>query len=137
MVFNAKSAQKEAKLTMKKRDIIIIAVFLVVAIIGMAGAKLLVPKGTITYADIYINNSLYEVVPLNENAVITVDQGDGKVNHVQVKNGSIFMADSTCSDGLCISQGAMDPDNYADRPMLNWIICLPNQVTVQLRVDEE
>jgi hypothetical protein len=122
---------------MKKRDIIIIAVFLVVAIVGMAGAKLLVPKGNITYADIYINNALYEAVPLNKNTVITVDQGDGKVNHVEVKGGAIFMADSTCSDGLCISQGKMSPENYEDRPMLNWIICLPNQVTVQLRVDEE
>ena len=136
-MFNAKSAQKEENLTMKKRDIIIIAVFLVVAIIGMAVARMLIPEGTITYADIYINDSLYEVVPLNEDATITVDQGDGKVNYVQVKNGSIFMADSTCSDGLCISQGEMNPDNYEDRPMLNWIICLPNQVTVQLRVDEE
>ena len=122
---------------MKKRDIIIIAVFLVVAIVGMAGARLLVPKGTITYADIYINNSLYEAVPLNEDTVITIDQGDGKVNHVQVKDGAIFMADSTCADGLCVSQGEMSPENYEDRPMLNWIICLPNQVTVQLRVDEE
>ena len=122
---------------MKKRDIIIIAVFLAIAIIGMAGAKLLVPKGNITYADIYINNALYEAVPLNKNTVITVDQGDGKVNHVEVKGGAIFMADSTCSDGLCISQGKMTPENYEDRPMLNWIICLPNQVTVQLRVDEE
>lgn len=122
---------------MKKRDVLIIVIFLVVALVGMAVAKLLVPKGNITYADIYINEQLYEAVPLNEDTVITVDQGDGKVNHVQVKDGTIFMADSTCADGLCVSQGAMSPENYENRPMLNWIICLPNQVTVQLRVDEE
>ena len=122
---------------MKKRDVLIIVIFLVVALVGMAVAKFLVPKGNITYADIYINDQLYEAVPLNEDTVITVDQGDGKVNYVQVRDGAIFMADSTCSDGLCISQGEMSPENYEDRPMLNWIICLPNQVTVQLRVDEE
>ena len=122
---------------MKKRDIVIIAVFLVVALLGMAAVKLLAPTGNITYADIYVNESLYEAVPLNRDCVITVDQGDGKINHVEVKNGQIFMADSTCSDSLCIIQGAMDPNNYENRPMLNWIICLPNRVTIELRIEEE
>ena len=122
---------------MKKRDIIIIVIFLAIAVAGLAVFRLLSPTGSITYADIYVGDALYEVVPLNEDAVITVDQGDGKVNYVEVKDGSIFMADSTCTDHLCVQQGSMDPHNYEDRPMLNWIICLPNQVTVQLRIDEE
>ena len=122
---------------MKKRDIIIIVIFLAIAVAGLAAFRLLSPTGSITYADIYVGDALYEVVPLNEDAVITVDQGDGKVNYVEVKDGSIFMADSTCADHLCVQQGSMDPGNYEDRPMLNWIICLPNQVTVQLRIDEE
>ena len=120
---------------MKKRDIMIIAIFLAVALIGLGAVKLFVPKGNITYADIFINDMLYEAVPLNEDTVITVDQGDGKINYIEVKNGSIFMADSTCSDHLCVNQGAMSPENYANRPMLNWIICLPNLVTVELRVE--
>ena len=120
---------------MKKRDIIIIAVFLVVAVAGLLGVRAFAPRGNITYADIYINDILYEAVPLNEDTVITVDQGDGKVNHVQVKDGRIFMADSTCADHLCVDQGEMGPDNYEKRPLLNWIICLPNKVTVELRVE--
>lgn len=74
-------------------------------------------------------------MPLNKDAVITIDQGDGKVNRVEVKDGAIFMADSTCTDHLCITQGAMSPENYEKRPMLNWIICLPNLVSVELRVE--
>ena len=121
---------------MKKRDIIIVVVFLLVALVGMFTVKALMPTGTITYADIYVNENLYEVVPLNEDTVITIDQGNGKVNYVEIKDGEVCMSDSTCSDHLCISQGAMSPENYADRPMLNWIICLPNMVTVQLRIEE-
>lgn len=121
---------------MKKRDVIIIAVFLAVALAGLAGVRLLAPKGSITYADIFINDSLYEAVPLNEDAVITIDQGDGKVNYVEVKDGAVFMADSTCADHLCVNQGKMSPDNYENRPMLNWIICLPNRVTVELRIED-
>ena len=120
---------------MKKRDITIIVIFLAVAIIGMAAVKIFAPKGTITYADIYVNDTLYDVVPLNEDTVITVDQGDGKVNRIEVKDGEIFMAESTCADHLCITQGAMSPENYEKRPMLNWIICLPNLVSVELRVE--
>lgn len=120
---------------MKKRDVIIIAVFLVVAVVGLLGVQIFAPRGDIIYADIYINDQLYEAVPLNENTVITVDQGDGKVNQVEVKNGQVFMAHSTCADQLCVDQGAMGPDNYEKRPLLNWIICLPNKVTVELRVE--
>lgn len=121
---------------MKKRDFIIIASFLAIALVGLVGIKLFVPRGNIAYADIYINDMLYEAVPLNEDKVITVDQGDGKVNYVEVKDGAIFMADSTCADHLCVDQGEMNSKNYADRPLLNWIICLPNRVTVELRIEE-
>jgi len=122
---------------MKKRDVVIIAVFLAVALIGLAAVKIFAPSGNISYADIYVNDQLYEAVALNEDTTITVDQGDGKVNYIEVKDGSIFMVDSTCADHLCVSQGAMSPENYEKRPMLNWIICLPNRVTVELRIEQE
>ena len=122
---------------MKKRDLIIIAVFLVVALLGLGAVKVFAPTGNIRYADIYVNDMLYEAVPLNEDAVIVVEQADGKVNYVEVKDGAIFMADSTCPDHLCVSQGAMSPENYENRPMLNWIICLPNLVSVELRIEQE
>ena len=122
---------------MKKRDIVIIAVFLLVALLGLGAVKIFAPTGRIEYADIYVDDMLYEAVPLNKDTVIVVDQGDGKVNYVEVKDGSIFMADSSCPDHLCVSQGAMSPENYEKRPMLNWIICLPNRVTVDLRIEQE
>mgnify|MGYP003295757844 CR=1 FL=1 len=122
---------------MKKRDIGIIAVFLLVALLGLGALRLFLPGGSVRYADIYVDDQLYEAVPLHEDRVITIDQGDGKVNHVEVRDGAIFMADSTCADHLCVPQGAMSPDNYEKRPMLNWIICLPNRVTVELRVEQE
>ena len=122
---------------MKKRDLIIIAVFLVVALLGLGAVKVFAPTGNIRYADIYVNDMLYEAVPLNEDAVIVVEQADGKINYVEVKDGAIFMADSSCPDHLCVSQGAMSPESYEKRPMLNWIICLPNLVSVELRIEQE
>ena len=101
---------------MKKRDIVIIAVFLVIALVGLGAVKIFAPTGNITYADIFINDKLYEAVPLNEDTVITIDQGDGKVNHIEVKDGAIFMADSSCADHLCITQGAMSPRDLPEPP---------------------
>lgn len=122
---------------MKKRDAVIIAAFLAVALLGLLAVKIFAPTGNIRYADIYVNEMLYEAVPLDEDAVICIDQGDGKINYVEVKDGEIFMADSTCADHLCVNQGAMSPENYEKRPMMNWIICLPNMVTVELRIEQE
>lgn len=122
---------------MKKRDAVIIAAFLAVALLGLLAVKIFAPTGNIRYADIYVNEMLYEAVPLDEDAVICIDQGDGKINYVEVKDGAIFMADSTCADHLCVNQGAMSPENYEKRPMMNWIICLPNMVTVELRIEQE
>lgn len=99
---------------------------------GLFAVKAFAPRGNITYADIYVNDMLYEAVHLNKDAVIRIDQGDGKVKIVEVKDWAIFMAESTCSDHLCIDQGEMSHKNYEKRPLLNWIICLPNLVTVVL-----
>ena len=118
---------------MKKRDAVIIAAFLAVALLGLLAVKIFAPTGNIRY----VNEMLYEAVPLDEDAVICIDQGDGKINYVEVKDGAIFMADSTCADHLCVNQGAMSPENYEKRPMMNWIICLPNMVTVELRIEQE
>ena len=120
---------------MKKRDLIIIATFLLVAVVGLAAFRLFAPQGNVRYADIYVDEKLYEAVPLNEDTVITVEQAEGKVNVIEVKDGSIFMADSTCADHLCVEQGKMSGENYEKRPMYNWIICLPNRVSVELRVE--
>ena len=73
---------EKGKVNMKKRDIVIIAVFLVVALVGLGAVKLFAPKGNITYADIYVDDQLYEAVPLNEDTTITIDQGNGKINYI-------------------------------------------------------
>lgn len=33
-------------------------------------------------------------------------------------------------------QGEVTLDNYEDRVLMNWIVCLPNQVTLELVVDD-
>ena len=42
------------------------------------------------------------------------------------------MAFSTCDNQLCVSEGVVTLENKADRILGNYIVCLPNGVTLEL-----
>ena len=129
--------ENEKKPLMKKRDVLIVAVLLFVAVAGMAAVKLLAPNTVTDRARIYVGSYIYKEVSLSEDQVIEIDQGNGIVNHVEVKDGAIFMADSSCPDQQCVGQGDISMENYEIRVLRNWIVCLPNQVTVELVLEDE
>lgn len=120
---------------MKKRDIIIIAAVLVVAAVGFLAMRLLAPETAADYVYIYVNDKLYEADPLNEDKLIEIDQGNGVVNHVQIKNGIVRMSDSTCPDKLCVKQGDLSAESYESFPVP--IACLPNKVIIELKTHSE
>lgn len=124
--------------TMKKRDIIIIAAILVLAAaafgiisVVMAGQE----GGAEDFVYIYVNDQLYEADPLNEDKVIEIDQGNGVINHVEIKDGQVRMLDSSCGNQNCVGMGSMSKDNPG--PMFNFIVCLPHQVSIELRLASE
>jgi hypothetical protein len=47
------------------------------------------------------------------------------------------MEDSTCENHDCVDQGEVTLENRKDRILGNMIICLPNQVTLQLLTPDE
>ena len=82
--------------------------------------------------NIYVGNQLYERVALGGRQTITITQPDGRINRVVVTEEGAYMDYSTCGNQDCIHQGAVTRQNMESRPLQNWIICLPNQVTVEL-----
>lgn len=80
---------------------------------------------------VYVGNALYTAVPFGEEQVITVDQSDGRVNEITFTGTDVHMSHATCDNQDCIEQGMITMDNYETRPMREWIICLPNGVTVE------
>jgi len=130
-------AENEKKPLMKKRDLIIVAAVLLVAAAGMAAVKFLSPSAPANRAKIYVGSYVYKEVSLDEDQVIEIDQGNDVVNHVEVKDGAINMVDSTCPDQQCVYQGEITAENYEDRALRNWIVCLPNQVTIELVLEDE
>ena len=82
---------------MKKRDIIIIVAVLAVAFAAFMAVNLFQSRESAVedFVYIYVNDTLYEADPLSEDKLIEIDQGNGMVNHVQIKDGKVYMADST------------------------------------------
>ena len=58
-------------------------------------------------------------------------------NVIHLTPDGVWMEESTCENHDCIDQGHVTLDNRADRVLGNMIICLPNQVTLQLLTPEE
>ena len=58
-------------------------------------------------------------------------------NVIHVTPEGVYMEDSTCENHDCINQGEVTLDNRKDRILGNMIICLPNQVYLELHTPEE
>lgn len=111
-----------------KKDIIIIGAALAVCL----AAALLFAGSVGNEVRVYVGEELYEEASLYMDKTILIEQPDGCRNEVRIEDGRVYMAFSTCENQNCVNQGEMTPDNIASRALSNWIICLPNRVTVEL-----
>ncbi|MBR2571287.1 MAG: NusG domain II-containing protein [Clostridia bacterium] len=89
-----------------------------------------------SYARITVGNYSY-LYPLNEDMDIPIRQSETVENVLHISKNSVTMASSSCADHLCIEQGEVTLDNKDDRILFNMIICLPNNVMVELLTREE
>ena len=117
---------------MKKRDWIILASVLLLALLAFAASRLLAPKTPSATVTIFVGGTQYQQVRADDYQTITIDQGDGKVNVVVIDERGVRMESSTCKNQICVHHATIDPNN-ADQLLLdNWIVCLPNGVTVEV-----
>ena len=63
--------------------------------------------------------------------------GTEAVNTIHLTPEGVYMEDSTCANHDCVEQGMVTIDNRNERILGNMIICLPNQVSLQLYTPEE
>ena len=108
----------------KRKDVILIVVVLIVAAIGF-GAKFLFAEkgGTVT---ISVDGKTYGTYSLDEDKTINVDDH----NKVVIKDGVVHMEDADCPDKLCIKQGKIDSNGQK-------IVCLPNKTIVEVSSEKE
>lgn len=71
-------------------------------------------------------------IPMDRDKIITIKQDDGRVNRVHITSDSVYMESSTCENQDCVGQGAVTLENYKQRILSTYVICLPNEVTIEM-----
>ena len=69
--------------------------------------------------------------------VQTAADGTRVENVIHLTPDSVWMEDSTCEGHDCVKQGKVTLENRETRILSNMIICLPNQVVLELYTPEE
>ncbi len=123
---------------MDKKNLMVIGAFILLAAV-LAAFALAVRPGTKADENmiiITVDGKEYMRVPLSRPQTVTVDQGDGRVNVIDVSGRGAVMHSSTCDNQLCVKMGEVTVDNWEFRPNQQFIICLPNRVSIELAVTE-
>lgn len=85
------------------------------------------------YLLVTVAGTAYQPIPLvAEEANYRITQPSGAENVIHVTPSSVYMESATCDNQDCVLQGEVTMENMDSRVLGNMIICLPNQVTVEL-----
>lgn len=109
---------------MKKNDVILIGVIIMIAFVSL-GALYLVKTGG-TQVRISVDGKEYGIYHLNENRVISIETEDG-MNMVKIQDGTVYMAEASCPDQICVNTyplSAKEPGS---------IVCLPHKLIVEIK----
>lgn len=121
---------------MNKKNWLIIGGALLLALALLALSPLTRTKTSQDVVIITVDGKEYARVPLSSPQKVTVEQDSGEVNVVEVSTRGAVMHSSTCHNQNCVMMGEVTLDNWEMRPNQQFIICLPNRVSVELAVSE-
>lgn len=93
--------------------------------------------GTQAYLRIQVGDQVWEPIALADGDEYTINQPDGKTNVVHVTATGAVMHSSTCDNQSCVEQGEVTLANRDSRVLANMIICLPNEVILEVLTPEE
>lgn len=108
---------------MKRNDIILVAIILVIAAAGLLYMNLSKKSGDMVV--IKVDGEIYKELPLNKDTTFEIEGVRGGKNELVIKDGHADMADANCPDKLCVHQRDIQNDGET-------IVCLPNKVIVEI-----
>ena len=101
-------------------------------------APTLAPDEVRAFLLVSVGGVTYSPIPLTQTGDFVIRQRDtDRVNVVHVTPDSVQMASSTCENQLCVEEGIVTLENKGTRILGGYIICLPNEVTLELYGREE
>ena len=111
---------------MKKNDKILIVIVLAVAVLVFLIHNLLGGKGADTVT-VKVDGKITGTYSLIENQTIEINDGS---NILKIEDGIADMIEADCPDKLCVKQKAVSKNGES-------IICLPNEVIVEVESNED
>ena len=123
---------------MNKKNWLVIAIVAAAAVLLLAVTLLNRPMTAVEedMVIIAIDGKEYARIPLSQPQTVTVEQENGCVNVIEVSDHGAVMVSSTCDNQLCVKMGEVTVENWEFRPNQQFIICLPNRVSVELAVTQ-
>lgn len=82
-------------------------------------------------AEVTVAGEFFATCPLEKDLILEIKNEDGiTTNTLQIKDGKADMIKAQCPDHLCVHQKAISKEKET-------IVCLPNQVVVEIKGTEE
>ncbi|HHX11182.1 MAG TPA: NusG domain II-containing protein [Clostridiales bacterium] len=112
----------------KKNDLILIAVILIIGI----GALLFMFFNNEAGSNVSVQMNGEEIITfdLNEDITYTIEGDNGAWNTFAIKDGYVDMIDASCPDKICVDHKSIHYNHET-------ITCLPNQVLLEIIGGEE
>ena len=112
----------------KRNDIILTAIFLIIAVLLFASYNLFFRK-TGSFVQVTADGKVINSLSLSKDTTITINGYNGK-NILQIKDGYASIIEADCPDKLCQKQKKIKYD-------VEMIVCLPHKVIVSVISQEE
>ena len=107
-----------------KNDIWLILALLLLALAAWGVLRMTRQKGA--RAVVTVDGETVAVLPLDRDVTLTVGEGQGYSNTVEVSGGRVRVSEADCPDRLCVRQGWAAFDGES-------IVCLPHKLVVTVR----
>lgn len=115
---------------MRKNDIILISMIVVLALVAFAGVNFYGARNTKDpRAVVTIDGEVYGSYPLSENIRIKIESGEG-YNDLVIEDGAASIEKASCPDKVCVRHKPVDKTGET-------LVCLPNKVVVEIVNGEE
>lgn len=114
-----------------KKDILLIAGILAVAVCSgllLEGYRRSTTREPV--AVVTVNGGEYGRYPLDQDREERIELPDGSYNIMVIEDGTVDVSDASCPDRICVNHKKISKRNES-------IICLPNQVVVQIENGED
>ena len=111
-------------LRVKKADILLAAAVLCLAAAAFLCLHFFSHAGSVAVVE--QNGTVIAELPLDEDAVFEIKDGDSVTNTLVIKDGSADMVSADCPDKICVNHRKINKSGES-------IVCLPNKVIVTVR----